>query len=114
MVLTVLGNTAVKNLDNISSLLMEKNKEEQHISTGQGNDDMYFIDRLIVMCLLVLGLVEDVCEAALAAVLAVKVGGHEDTCTTLLVGALTAQTGNLAVLVNLDVTQHRLMLNIST
>ena len=51
--------------------------------------------------LLLLGLVEDEGEAALAAVLTIKVRGHEDTGTAVVVGALTTQTRDLAVLVNL-------------
>merc|ERR1711893_346639 len=57
-------------------------------------------------CLLVLRLVENIGQAALATVLAVKVGGHEHTCTTLLIWALTAQTGDLAILINLVILKH--------
>merc|ERR1712170_32107 len=32
--------------------------------------------------------------------------GHENTSTTLLIGALTAQTGDFAILINLVVFQH--------
>merc|ERR1719259_168567 len=55
--------------------------------------------------LLVLGLVEHVGKTALAAVLAVEVGGHEDSSTTLLGWTLTAQTVDLAVVVHLVVLQ---------
>merc|ERR1719167_1377009 len=55
--------------------------------------------------LLVLGLVEHVGKPALAAVLAVEVGGHEDSSTTLLGWTLTAQTVDLAVVVHLVVLQ---------
>merc|ERR1719474_2414613 len=53
--------------------------------------------------LLVLGLVEHVGKTALATVLAIEVGGHEDSSTTFLSGALAAQTVNLAVVVHLIV-----------
>merc|ERR1719234_2060673 len=55
--------------------------------------------------LLVLGLVEHVGETTLAAVLTVKVSSHEDSSTTLLSGALAAQTVDLAVVVNLVVLE---------
>ena len=48
-----------------------------------------------------LGLVENVGEVAAAAVLAVKVSRHENAGAAILVGALTPQTGDLAVFVNL-------------
>ena len=57
--------------------------------------------------LLVLGLVEDVCEAALSTVLTVKVGGHEHTSSTVLIGALTAQTDDLAILIDLVEFEYR-------
>ena len=56
--------------------------------------------------LLVLGLVEHVGKTALAAVLAIEVGSHEDSGTTLLGRALAAQTVDLAVVVHLVVLQH--------
>merc|ERR1719209_1093780 len=55
--------------------------------------------------LLVLGLVEHVGEAALATVLTVKVRGHEDSGTALLGRALTTQTVDLAIVVNLVVLE---------
>merc|ERR1719209_2794539 len=55
--------------------------------------------------LLVLGLVEHVGETALAAVLAIKVSSHEDSSATLLCRALTAQTVDLAIVVNLVVLE---------
>merc|ERR1719408_769778 len=55
--------------------------------------------------LLVLGLVEHVGKTALAAVLAIEVGGHEDSSTTLFGGALAAQTVDLAVVVHLVVLE---------
>ena len=51
--------------------------------------------------LLLLGLVEDEGEAALAAVLSVKVGRHEDPRAAVLVGTLAAQARYLPVLVHL-------------
>merc|ERR1711994_875761 len=42
----------------------------------------------------------------LSTVLSVVMGGHEDTSTALVVGALTTETGDLAVLVNLVVLKH--------
>merc|ERR1712037_184441 len=55
--------------------------------------------------LLVLGLVEHVGETALAAVLTVEVRGHEDSSAALLSRALTAQTVDLAIVVNLVVLE---------
>merc|ERR1719270_2024232 len=52
------------------------------------------------------GLAVHVGTATLAAVLSVVVGGHEDTSSTLIVGALTTETGDLAILVNLVVLEH--------
>ena len=58
---------------------------------------------LSVMSILFLpaGLVEDVSEVASAAILTVKVSGHEDAGAAVFVGTLTTKTGDLAVLVNL-------------
>ena len=47
------------------------------------------------------GFIEDVSEMASAAVLAVEVSGHENAGAAFLVGALTAKTRDLAILVNL-------------
>merc|ERR1712037_718861 len=55
--------------------------------------------------LLVLGLVEHVGETALAAVLAIEVSSHEDSSAALLSRALTAQTVDLAIVVNLVVLE---------
>merc|ERR1719393_547934 len=55
--------------------------------------------------LLVLGLVEHVGKTALAAVLAIEVGGHEDSSTALLGRTLTAQTVDLAVVIHLVVLE---------
>lgn len=52
--------------------------------------------------LLVLRLVEAVGQAALAAVVAVKVARHEDTCAALVGRALTSQPVDFAVLVDLQ------------
>merc|ERR1719350_139914 len=57
------------------------------------------------MFLLVLWLVEHVGEAALAAVLTVKVRGHEDPGATLLGRALAPQAVDLAVVVHLVVLE---------
>lgn len=51
------------------------------------------------------GLVEDVGQVALSAVLAVVHGGHEDTSTALGLGALAAKTLDLAIAVNLVVLE---------
>lgn len=51
--------------------------------------------------LLVLWLVEAVGQAALAAVVAVKVASHEDTCAALIGGTLTSQPMDFAILVDL-------------
>merc|ERR1712244_141954 len=53
-----------------------------------------------------LGLVEDIGEATLAAILAVEHGSHEDAGSTLLGGTLAPQTVDLAVVVDLVVLQH--------
>ena len=58
------------------------------------------------MILLVLRLIKDVGEAALPAVLTVVVGGHEDAGATLLGRALSPQTVDLPVVVDLVVLQH--------
>jgi len=52
-------------------------------------------------------LVEDVSEMASAAVLAVEMSGHENAGAAFLVGALTAKTRDLAILVNLVVLEDR-------
>ena len=58
---------------------------------------------LSVPCLSFLsaGLVEDVSEVASAAILTVKVSGHEDASAAVLVGTLATKTGDFAILVNL-------------
>jgi len=56
--------------------------------------------------LFILGLVEDIGEATLAAILAVEHGGHEDAGSTLLGGTLASETVDLAVVVDLVVLQH--------
>ena len=56
--------------------------------------------------LFILGLIEDIGEATLAAILAVEHGGHEDTGSTFLGGTLAPQTVDLAVVVDLVVLQH--------
>merc|ERR1739838_613202 len=52
------------------------------------------------------GLVEDVGQVAATAVLAVVHGSHEDTSTALGLGALAAETLDLAIAVNLVVLEH--------
>lgn len=54
-----------------------------------------------------LALLEDIGEVALAAVLAVLVPAHEDTSATGGVGALTAETSDLARLIDLVVLEDR-------
>merc|ERR1719308_544874 len=56
--------------------------------------------------LLLLGLVEDVRQATLAAVLPVVVGGHEDAGAALLGGTLAPQAVDLPVVVDLVVLEH--------
>lgn len=51
--------------------------------------------------LLVLRLVEAVGEAALSTVVPIKVAGHEHASATLISWALTTQTVDLAIFVNL-------------
>ena len=55
---------------------------------------------------LVLGFVEDVREAAFTTVLSVKMGYHEDTGIALFTGAVTTETSDLVVLVNLVEFEH--------
>merc|ERR1719397_1007214 len=55
--------------------------------------------------LLVLRLVEHVGEPALATVLTVEVGSHENSSSTLLGRALTTETVDLAIVVNLVVLE---------
>merc|ERR1712053_24196 len=54
---------------------------------------------------LLLGLVEHIRQAALAAVLPVVVSSHEDSSSALLSRALTSQTVDLAVIINLVVLE---------
>ena len=61
---------------------------------------------------LVVWLVEDVRETALAAVLSIEVRRHEDTCSALLVRTLATQTRDLAVLVDLK-QKHKNTLQLS-
>ena len=56
--------------------------------------------------LLVLRLVEDIGKTTLSAVLTVVVGGHEDARSALLGRALSPQTVDLPVVVDLVVLQH--------
>merc|ERR1719466_274354 len=56
--------------------------------------------------LLILGLVEHVSEATLAAVLTVEMGSHEDPSTTLLSWTLTSQTVNLPIVINLVILKN--------
>lgn len=58
---------------------------------------MYMLSELFLLWLIV-----DIGKAALATVLSVKVGGHENTSATVLIGTLTAQTCDLAILINLQ------------
>ena len=58
------------------------------------------------MILLVLRLIKDIGQAALPAVLTVVVGGHEDAGAALLGRALSPQTVDLPVVVDLVVLQH--------
>ena len=53
-----------------------------------------------------LGLVENVCQVTFAAVLAIKVVGHEDARAATFMRALTSQASDFAVLVHLVVFQH--------
>lgn len=46
-------------------------------------------------------LVKNVCQATFAAVVTVKVRGHEDACPTFLVRTLSAQSCDLAILIHL-------------
>ena len=50
--------------------------------------------------LLVLRLVVDQCEAASAAIMTVKMVGHEDTGTALLIFAFSSETGDFAIVVH--------------
>jgi len=57
---------------------------------------------LYVAELLFLWFAEDKGQVALAAVVTVFVGSHEDASAAVLTGALATKTVNLAVLVNLE------------
>merc|ERR1712098_239813 len=56
--------------------------------------------------LFILRLIEDIGEAALAAVLPVEVRSHEDASPTLLCRALTAQPVDLPVIIHLVILEH--------
>jgi len=58
------------------------------------------------LALLLLDGVVDVGEPALAAVLPVEMGSHEDAGTTLLTGAFTTKAVDLAVVVDAVVLEH--------
>jgi len=58
-------------------------------------------------CLFFSGFVENVGEMASAAVLTVEMSRHEDTGAAILVGALTSQASDLAVLIDLVVLEDR-------
>lgn len=51
-------------------------------------------------------LVKNICQMAAATVLAIIVGGHEDTSTTLGSRALATETLNLSLSINLVVLEH--------
>ena len=71
------------------------------------NEDLsQFTQRKCAHTLLLLVGGVDVGESALAAVLAVEVGGHEDAGAALLGGALPPQAVDLAVVVNPVVLKH--------
>lgn len=61
-----------------------------------------FIDALVQSCLLVLWLVEAVGEAALPAVVTVKVARHEDASATLVSGTFTPQPVDFTVFIDLE------------
>merc|ERR1711970_526151 len=58
------------------------------------------------MRLLVFRLVEAVSQTTLSTVVPVKVAGHEHTSSALVSGALTTQTVDLAILIDLVVFEH--------
>merc|ERR1711875_141938 len=53
------------------------------------------------------GLVENVGEVASAAVLAIKMSRHENAGSAILVGTLTSQASDLAILIHLVILEHR-------
>lgn len=63
---------------------------------------------------LVLWFVEAVSQAALPAVMTVKVAGHEHPGSTLISGTLAAQTVDLAVLINLRIKTDNLEFILTT
>ena len=73
--------------------------DHQHISVVRRVLSPSFSDPLF-------RLVEDISQVALPAVLSVMHGSHEDTSTTVLGGALSPQSLNLPVAVNLVVLEH--------
>ena len=87
----------------ISTELQHSKSTFHHLFlTGKTSHELY--KQTGVHHLFVLGLVEYVGETALATVLSVKVGSHEDAGTTLLVGAFPSQPSDLAILVHLNKT----------
>jgi hypothetical protein len=52
-------------------------------------------------CLLFISIVVNVDQSALATVLPVEVGCHEDTCTATFTGAFALQAVDLAIVINL-------------
>lgn len=61
---------------------------------------------MVKPCLLLVGLVVDICEAALATVLPVKMCSHEDTSTTVVAGTLSPQASDLPILIHLVELEH--------
>ena len=54
------------------------------------------------LLLLFAGLVEDVSEVASAAILAIEMSRHKDAGAAILVRALTTETSDFTILVNLE------------
>lgn len=77
----------------------------QSLAFSFGRGPLHQIKHLATFRNHLLGLVENVGEVAAAAVLAVVHGSHEDTSTALGLGALAAETLDLAIAVNLVVLE---------
>lgn len=92
--------TPKRGIEQDLSLFLTNEEEIQcrnKISKQYRTSDFYCLVHLLV-----LWLIEAVRQTALATIVSVKVASHEDSCSTLLRGALSAQTTDLAVLIHLS------------
>lgn len=78
--------------------------ESNYSAVGRKNKSLSHVELqnfIFLVHLLVFWFIEAVCQTALATVVSVKVTSHEDSSSTLLRGALPAQTTDLAILIHL-------------